>query len=290
MNIGSITLALAVAAVAGSMTGELKAQEFTLPPTPSSPTEKGGTAFRAENGPCFYNAYSWMARGVLSQSLIAAEMQDLVASTGTGSGGCLGHYAVTGSDLYGPWAYMLSDGVPRPERVSQAKVKAVWEASRKAAAEAEAVRLGHVPVPRIGDGYGSDEIVGRTLVFRVQPRPTPATYNGIPIVERNRSWERFEAPDGRRVWRQIEPRGNSRQAGVRNGANGRASFRSSDPDRDIQQQEGLRSMQRSIQRSMPRFSDRSPGASSGSSSGSASSSSSETKSRTTPRGNKGREQ
>jgi len=290
MKFGRITLALAVAAVAGPMTGELRAQEFTLPPTPSSPTEKGGTAFRAENGPCFYNPYSGMARGALNQSLIAAEMQALLSGWGAGSAGCLGHYGVTGFDLYGPWAYMLSEDVPQPDRVSQEKVRAVWEASRKAAAEAEAVRLGHVPVPRIGDGYGSDEMVGRTLVFRVQPGETPATFNGIPIVDRNRSWERFEATDGRRVWRQIELRRDSRQPGVRNGANGRASSRSIGSDRDIQRQEGMRSMQRSLQRSMPRFIDRSPGASSGSSSGSASSSSSETKSRTTPRGKKGREQ
>ena len=218
MNTKRVTLALAVAAIAGPMAGELRAQEFTLPPVPSSATEKAGTAFLPENGPCFYNPYNWMVRGAVNQTMIAAEMQDLAAGGTSPGSGCLDHYAVTGSDLFGPWAYMLSD-VPQPERVSQARVKAVWDASRKAAAAAEAnERLGHVWVPTIGNGHGSDKpFVGRTVVFRVAPSPTPATYNGIPIVERNRSWERFETTDGQRVWRAVEPKGDSfgRRIGVR---------------------------------------------------------------------------
>lgn len=281
MNIQRVTLALAVAAVAGPATGELRAQEFTLPPAPSSATEDGGSAFLPESGPCFYNPYSWAVRGVVNQSMIAAEMQDLARSGTSAGSGCLGHYAVTPSDLFGPWSYMLSDGVPQPERVSQEKVKAVWDASRKAAAEAEAKdRLGHVWVPTIGNGHGSDEpFAGRTLVFRAAPAPTPATYNGIPIVERNRSWERFETTDGRRVWRVVEPNRDSygRRPGfqARNGA--QARFRTGTADRSIQRQEGIRSASRSA--------DRSSGASSGSSS-SGSSSSSGTADRA-PRGKKG---
>jgi len=281
MTTRRVTLALAVAAIAGPVVGELRAQEFTLPPVPSSATEKAGTAFLPENGPCFYNPYSWMVRGAVNQSLLAAEMQDLAASGTSPGSGCLGHYAVTGSDLFGPWAYMLSDGLPQPERVSQARVKAVWDASRKAAAEAEArERLGHVWVPTIGNGHGSDEaLAGRTLVFRVAPSPTPATYNGIPIVERNRSWERFETTDGQRVWRVVEPNRDSfgRRPGVHAGNGSQARFRSSGADRAIQREERIRSASRSV--------DRSPGASSGSTSSSSSSSSSETASRA-PRGKK----
>ncbi len=174
MNIGRITLALALTAVAGLATGELRAQEFDAPPAPSSATDP---AFSAENGPCFYNAYSWMLRGQLNQTLIAAEMQDLAGGGTSPGSGCLGHYAVTDADVYGPWAYMLSDGIPRPERVSQKKVKAVWEASRKAEEEA---RLGHVRVPTIGDGHGSDAaMASQTLVLRAAPRPD------TPYVQRH---------------------------------------------------------------------------------------------------------
>ena len=246
MNMKRVTLALLAAATAGTAVGELRAQEFDLPPAPSSATEDGGRAFRAENGPCFYNPYRWMIRGAVNQTMIAAEMQDLAGGGTSGGSGCLGHYAVTGSDLFGPWSYMLSDGVPVPERVSQEKVKAVWDASRKAAAEAAArEELGHVWVPTIGDGHGSDEsFVGRTLVFRAAPAPSPATYNGIPIVERNRSWERFETTDGRRVWRSVEPNRDSygRQTGVQARNGGQPRFRTGAGDRSIQRQEGIRSL------------------------------------------------
>lgn len=249
MNMKRVTLAVVAAAIAGTAAGELRAQEFDLPPAPSSATEDGGRAFRAENGPCFYNPYRWMIRGAVNQSMIAAEMQDL-ATGGTSPGsGCLGHYAVTGSDLFGPWAYMLGDGVPQPERVSQERVKAVWEASRKAAAEAAArEELGHVWVPTIGSGHGSDEsFVGRTLVFRAAPAPSPATYNGIPIVERNRSWERFETTDGQRVWRQVEPTDSyGRQTGVQSRNGGQPRFRTGAGDRSIQRQEGMRSAPRRL--------------------------------------------
>ena len=271
MNMKRFILALAAAAIAGSATGELRAQEFDLPPVPSSATEKSGTAFRAENGPCFYNPYRWMVRGAVNQTLIAAEMQDLAGGGTSAASGCLGHYAVTGSDLFGPWSYMLSDGVPRPERVSQEKVKAVWEASRKAAAEAEAKdRLGHVWVPTIGSGHGSDEsFVGRTLVFRAAPAPTPATYNGIPIIERNRSWERFETTDGQRVWRTVEPNRDSygRRPVDRERNGMQTRFRTSGADRSIQRQEGMRPAPRSLP-TLPARSSASSGSSSGSSSSS----------------------
>lgn len=271
MKTARIMLALAIAAAAGPALSQLNAQEFDLPPAPSSATEKGGTAFSAENGPCFYNPYGWMARGALNQTMIAAEMQDL-AGGGTGPlPGCMDHYAVTGTDLYGSWSYMLVDGVDRPEHVSQEKVKAVWEASRKAAAEKEArERLGHVWVPTIGNGHGSDAALATsTVVLRVAPGRTPASYNGVPIIERGRAWERFEGPDGRRVWREVQPQSSpyGDRAGLRARDGGRAHSTANRADKRIQFEEGVRSAPRSFPRA--------PAASSGSSrSESASSSSS----------------
>lgn len=273
MNIERITLALAFAAVSGPVTGELHAQEFDLPPAPSSAAESGGTAFSAENGPCFYNPYGWMARSALNQSLIAAEMQDLASgwSMNPSLPVCQSNYALTDYDFFGNWAYMLNDGLVPPEHVSQEKVKAVWEASRKAAAEKEAKeRLGHVWVPTIGNGHGSDAALAtRTLVLRVAPGATPASYNGVPIIERGRSWERFEAPDGRRVWREVQPQSSpyGSRAGLRTRDGGRAYFTPGRADKRIQFEEGIRSA--------PRFFPTAPAASSGSNrSESASSSSS----------------
>ena len=88
MDIGRITLTLSLAAAIGLVTGEVRAQEFDLPPVPSSPTEKGGTAFSAENGPCFYNAYTWIMTGRLNQSVLAAEMQDLAGLGANPGSGC----------------------------------------------------------------------------------------------------------------------------------------------------------------------------------------------------------
>ncbi|MBT8479043.1 MAG: hypothetical protein KJO06_09005 [Gemmatimonadetes bacterium] len=277
MDIGRITLALALAAVAGLVTGELRAQEFDLPPAPSSSADP---AFSAENGPCFYNAYSWSVRGQLNQTMIAAEMRDLAGGGTSRGSGCLGHYAVTPGDLYGPWAYMLIDGVTLPERVSQEKVKAIWDASRKAEAEA---RLGHVRVPTIGNGHGSDEaLASQTLVLRVAPRPAPSTYNGVPIIERGRAWERFETRDGSRVWREIpqgSPYGN--RAGLR--TQDRRTFPSSNrANRAIQFEEGVRSAPRSF----PRTPAASSGSSQSPSTASSSSSSSGGKLQSPRRGNK----
>jgi hypothetical protein len=281
MDIGRITLALAFAAVSGPVTSELHAQEFDLPPAPSSATESGGTAFSAENGPCFYNPYGWMARSALNQTLIAAEMQDLAGGGTSWGSGCLGHYAVTAGDLYGPWSYMLNDGVPRPEHVSQEKVKAVWEASRKAEAEA---RMGHVWVPTIGNGHGSDKaLASQTLVLGVAPRPTPPTYNGVPIIERGRAWERFEATDGSRVWREVpqsSPYGS--RAGLRTGDGGRAYSTPGRADKRIQFEEGIRLAPRSMPQA-PRFFPRVPAASSGSSRSGSAAPSSPSSSSSSPR-------
>ena len=295
MKIGRITLAFAVAAVVGAMSGDLQAQEYTPPPAPSSATEKGGKAFNAENGPCFYNPYRWRARGLLNQSALASEMKDLAGGwEGAGSSGCVDHYGLNPADFVGSWSYMLIDGVRRPEGASQAQVKAVWEASRKAAEEAEAggtmrpeqptppdltppeeletrtrARGEHAPVPPIGNGYGSSALVSRSVEFRVAPGPKPSTYQGIPIVERNRAWERVQTPDGRRVWRQTELRQG--RYGYDTGLSARDAVRSRSAltaiDRGIQRQEGLRSGPRSSV-SAPSFSSPSSSASRPSSSSS----------------------
>jgi len=262
MRIGRTALAFALAVVVGGMAGQLRAQEFTLPPAPSSSTEKDGTAFLPEHGPCFYNPYSWMVAGRFNQTLLAAEMQDLASGWGRGSSsaGCLGHYALTSYDLFGTWGYMLADGVRRPKSPPRAKVVAAWEASRKAAAgeargptqptptdltppdepQTRTARTGHEAVPALGDGYGSAALVSRSLRFRVAPAPAPATYDGIPIVERDRAWERVETPDGRRVWREtaLPPAGYRGSAGLaarRQGVSGQERF----GDRGIQRQEGM---------------------------------------------------
>jgi hypothetical protein len=263
VTIKCVTLALAVAAIAGPVTGELRAQEINASPAPSSLTDASRpdeTWYR----PCFYNA---RALNQLSNTVIAAEMAVLLGAVE--SAGCRAVGRVPGIDQYAGWGYMLEE-LQYPERVSREKVEAVWEASRKAAAEAEArERLGHVWVPTIGNGHGSDEaLVGRTLVFRVAPAPTPATYNGIPIVDRNRSWERFETKDGQRVWRVVEPSDSyGRRPGVRarNGAEER--FRSSGADRSIQRQEGMRPAIRSLP-TLPARSSASSGSTSGSTSSS----------------------
>lgn len=235
-----VTLALALAAIAGAASGELRAQELTLPPAPSSASEKDGTAFRAENGPCFYNPYSWMLSGRFNQSALASELKDLTSVDSFGR--CIDHYALTPADFLGRWSYLLLDGVRRPKSVSREKVIAAWEASRRAAAEREEKeRIGHTWVPTIGNGHGSDEALeARTVAFRVAPGPKPPSYNGIPIVERNRSWERVQTPDGRRVWREtaLPPTGYRGSAGLasrRQTTSGQERF----GDRTIQRQEGV---------------------------------------------------
>jgi hypothetical protein len=271
-------LALAVVAVAVPFEGDLRAQELTPPPAPSSATEQDGTAFRAEHGPCFYNPYRWMARGRLNQTLMASEMNDLARGWGAGSGldGCTDRYGLTSFDFFAGWGYMLIDGVRRPERVTQAQVKAVREATRKAAAgeterpaqptpldltppdEPETrsrVREEHAPIPPIGSGYGSNALASRSVEFRVAPGPKPATYNGIPIVERGRAWERVQTPDGRRLWVQKDLAEahyrNGAAIGLGNSARSRSAL--SAADGEIQRQEGIRSAPRAAA-SAPQYS------------------------------------
>lgn len=275
MKIGRITLTVASIAIVVGGPADLRAQELTLPPAPSSATEDGGRAFRAETGPCFYNPYSWMARARLDQSLLAAELQDLARSWGADPilAGCTGHYALTPADFLGSWSYMALDGVPVPERVSQERVKAVWEASLEAMAEGprapkgtpadltppdesglRTAREGHVPVPRLGRGYGSATLESRSMEFRVAPGPAPSTYDGVPIVERGRSWERVPTADGRRVWR-TEPVADAwaRRLGsaYRSGSTTRRSF--SSLDRAVRWQEGLGSPSRGASAAMRTF-------------------------------------
>jgi len=220
MRIRSTLPALALLAAVGPW-ADLRAQQFTLPPAPNSAADK---QFSAEFGPCFYNPYAWSSRALLNNSLLGAEMQDLVRSTQNGRS--CASYALTSFDFVGPWGYMLSDGIPVPHPASQEEVKAAKQASL-AALEGEqaavpvqppagderasedripgAPRTGHAAVPPLGKGYGSSELVSRRLVLRAAPESKPTMYDGVPIVERGRSWERIQTADGRRVWLETRP-------------------------------------------------------------------------------------
>ena len=243
----SRSVILTLVAVAMAMPADhLRAQEFDLPPAPSSATEKDGKAFSAENGPCFYNPYRWMARGLLNQAAIGGELQTL--SNGWQAWdremeGCVGRYGLTPSDVFGNWSYMVADGVRSPEGATREEVEAAWSASYRAAAEGRTtMTLGDAPVPRIGNGHGSDDLSGQTLILRVRPDANGAfTRDGIPIIERNRSWERIETPDGRRVWHysELNRRPSVRTVGDRSRI-GDPSFRApSTADRRIRAQEGF---------------------------------------------------
>jgi len=291
LNITRITLALAVVAAAGLSTSDLRAQESTLPPAPNSGTAKG---FSAENGPCFYNPYLWSSRSLLNNTYLGSELVTLTAEGGVGFGGCGGTYGLTPASFLGNWSYLVIDGQAdalRSPYVSPEKVQAIKELSRVAAEagpprtqqptpldltpphEPE-TRTAHAPVPRIGEGYGSSALTSRTLVLRVAPGPKPTTYNGIPIVERGRSWERIETADGRRVWRQSVPVNNSygSRAGVRSrytsAERANARMLTNAAHKRLQRQEGIRTAPGSAA-SMPSSSS---GASSASSSSSSSSS------------------
>jgi len=271
MSIARTTLVLAVVAAAGLATGDLRAQEYTLPPAAASIAEDG---FGAASGPCFYNAYSWQAVGALNNTALGGEVLAMLEANdgGTGSSvrGCSGTYGLTSFSFVGPWGYMFLDGQANATKapyVSPAEVQRIKELSR-AAAEADLpstqqptpldltpphepdTRTAHAPVPRIGEGYGSNALTSRSVVLRLAPGPKPNTYNGIPIVERGRSWERFETADGRRVWRQPVPVNTSygSRAGVRSrstsadGANGRTP--ASVADMRVRLQERLRAVPR----------------------------------------------
>lgn len=241
------TLILTLVGIAAALpAGHLRAQEFDLPPAPSSATEQHGKAFSAENGPCFYNPYTWMMRGFLNQAPIGAELTAL--SRGWQAfdremEGCVGRYGLTPYDFFGNWSYMIADGVRRPRGATQAEVRAAWEASYRAAAEGRTtMTLGDAPVPRIGNGYGSDDLSGQTLILGVRPDSKGAfTRDGIPIIERSRSWERIETADGRRVWsyRELNRRPSVGTVGDRY-RNGDRSFRApSTADRGIRARVGF---------------------------------------------------
>jgi hypothetical protein len=224
----------------------LRAQEFDLPPAPSSATEQHGRAFSAENGPCFYNPYTWMMRGFLNQAAIGAELAAL--SRGWQAfdremEGCVGRYGLTPYDFFGSWSYMIADGVRRPRGATQAEVRAAWKASYKAAAEGRTtMTVGDAPVPRIGNGYGSDDLSGQTLILRVRPDSKGAfTRDGVPIIERNRSWERIETAEGRRVWSysELDRKPSLPTVSDRYRSSDRTSRSSVGADRRIRAQEGF---------------------------------------------------
>ena len=278
MKITRITLALAVVAAAGLSTSDLRAQEYTLPPAPNSGTDVG---FSVENGPCS----TWATRVAMHSPGIGAMVRGMLGDI-YGSA-CSGTWALTYFDFQGPWDdYIFIDG----QYIKEIDGLYINELSRTAV-EAGPPRKpqptppdelethpAHAPVPQIGGGYGSNVLTSRSLVLRVAPGPKPTMYNGIPIVERGRSWERIETDDGRRIWRQSVPVENSDGSGDGVGelytSAERANTRmpASAADRRIHRQEATRTA--------PRRTASRPSSSSGTSS--ASSPSSRTKS--APRG------
>lgn len=283
MSIARITLALAVVAAAGLSTSDLRAQEYTLPPAPNSGTDVG---FSVENGPCS----TWATRVAMHSPGIGAMVRGMLGDI-YGSA-CSGTWALTYFDFQGPWDdYIFIDGQYIKEidglyinELSRTAVEA--GPPRKPQPTPPDVRPpdelethpAHAPVPQIGGGYGSNVLTSRSLVLRVAPGPKPTMYNGIPIVERGRSWERIKTDDGRRIWRQSVPVENSDGSGDGVGelytSAERANTRmpASAADRRIHRQEATRTA--------PRRTASRPSSSSGTSS--ASSPSSRTKS--APRG------
>jgi hypothetical protein len=259
MKSRSAVLALATIVMA-TPTGHLLAQEFDLPPAPSSATEQDGKAFSAENGPCFYNPYTWMMRGYLNQTAVGGELGELARgwkAYDREMEGCVGRFGLTPYDFLGNWSYMISDGVRRPKGATQGQVEAAWKASYEAAAEGRTtMTLGDAPVPRIGNGYGSDDLSGQTLVLRVRPESAGTmTHDGVPIIERNRTWERVEAPDGRRVWRysEVKRRPSLPTLSDRYRSSNSAARTSRAADRGIRAQDGVgRSAPRMAPASSPR--------------------------------------
>lgn len=149
---------------------------------------------------CYSNIYSRAALNAIRNSYMAAEMGVLMGARD--SDPCWPTYPVGPYDPYGGYGHMLSDGVARPERVSQKEVRAAWDASYRAAAEGRTtMTLGDAPVPPI-----RSTLSGQTLVLGVRPSPTvrPSMYDGIPILESGRSWERIQTRDGRSVWSYTE--------------------------------------------------------------------------------------
>lgn len=200
MNKPNAGLTAILAAALWLAAPEAPAQEYTLPPAPNSGADP---AFSAENGPCFYNPYRWSSRTLLNNTYLGAEIQSMMDPASSGDirlNGCSDTYGLTSASFLGVWAYMFADGqadVLRAPYVPRWKVEAI----KKASLEYEARKAaGHAPVPVLGEGYGSGDLQARTVHFVVAPERKPSMYNGIPIIERDRSWERFETIDGRRVW------------------------------------------------------------------------------------------
>lgn len=267
----------------GFSTSSLRAQEYTLAPAPNLSAEDG---FSVENGPCLYTA-TWATRVAMHSPGIGAMVRGMLGDI-YGSA-CSGAWAFTYFNFQGPWdSYVFIDGQyinelsrtaveAGPPRKPQPTPPDLTPPDLTSPYEPE-THTAHAPVPQIGGGYGSNVLTSRSLVIRVAPGPKPTMYNGIPIVERGRSWERIETADGRHTWRQSVPVDNSDGSG--NGVGERytsadlANTRmpASAADRRIHRQEGTRTA--------PRSTASRPSSSSGTSS--ASSPSSRTKS--APRG------
>jgi hypothetical protein len=274
LNITRITLALAVVAAAGLSTSDLRAQEYTLAPAPNLSAEGG---FSAENDPCL-----WATRVAMHSPGIGAMVRGMLGCKRGGGGS--GTRALTYFDFQGTWdSYVFIDG----QYINELSLTAVEAGPPRkpqptppdlTPPDEPETHTEHAPVPQIGKGYGSNVLTSRSLVIRVAPGPKPTMYNGIPIVERGRSWERIETANGRHIWRQSvlvdNSDGSGNGVGERYTSADRANTRmpESAADRRIHRQEGTHTA--------PRSAASRPSSSSGTSS--ASSPSSRTKS--APRG------
>jgi len=212
MRIRPVLPALGLLAAVSLSARTVRAQEGAPPPIPDSSAVR---AFLSGLEDCLYNPYRWSNRA------IGAEMREV--TVGTRGGSFCGGNVLTAFHSWGPlWSYMLSDRMPRPEQAplpraggtSQAGLTVRDETAIDAPEQPPAdvdrpngkdrepgqPRAGHAAVPRLGEGYGSSELVSQRLLLRVAPESKPTMYDGIPIVERGRSWERIQTADGRRVW------------------------------------------------------------------------------------------
>jgi len=256
MRIRWMALTMAVAAgIATPLDHGLRAQETQEPSstdaieTASSETTQVKRVYRTGDGAynCYPTEYSHRALDGLRNTTIGGEMAVLMG--GRTEDPCWPGFPVGRFDPYGGWGYMILDGVEYPNPPSQAEVRAAWTASRVAEAEGRAtITVDDAPVPPLGNGYGSSALTSQTLVLQVRPDgPTkPRMYDGIPIVERDRSWERSVTSDGRRVWRSttIERSPSLGSVADRYREGSRAALRSVGASSQIRAQEGF--SQRSI--------------------------------------------
>ncbi len=184
------------------------AQENTLPPvTADSPNLTGGPGsfdIGAVRGPCPYDGAAVRYRALLNNSVIGAEVLEMSAGK---EPRCPSAREIQYRHVAGPWAYMFADGPSYPDRMnlpSLEEVEAIKKASLEAArgdpgrpaapavpADDRYQNARHVPVPRIGDGYGTAELRGQTLRLYAAPSAGVKSHRSEPAPQPRRGWEGF---------------------------------------------------------------------------------------------------